>query len=145
MKLDADILAKREKRDENKMKGAMAIVVFEKDGTIKLTLTKSRELMRKIIDTSREREYVQKIAVTYNKEVNDFLIKKGFKSLMRSWKFWRINKTSWINEFIDIIPPEAYVYGGKFDESFVEINEDDDESIPIPAGMNLGLESPFEV
>ena len=96
MSLNADMKAKRAKRLANKKASVSAILVFAKNGEVKLTISSNTGLIQTIEETEKKRG--ENVLVSNNAEVIDFLFNKGYKKNMRSWRYWSLEGKPWLDE-----------------------------------------------
>ena len=100
--LSDEMKAKKEKRLSNRKAIVTAVIAFTPEGKIKLTLTSNDKLINLIRTTSEERG--DKVIVTNDSKVIDFLFSKGFKKNMRTWRYWSLEDKPWINELKEMLP-----------------------------------------
>ena len=98
LELSDEMKAKRAKRLANKKSTVTAIVVYTKEGQVKLTITSSPNLIN-LISKTETNERGNRVLTSNDSEVIDFLFEKGFRKNMRSWRYWSIEGKPWINEF----------------------------------------------
>ena len=96
MSLNADMKAKKQKRLANKKASVSAILVFAKNGEVKLTISSNTGLIQTIEETEKKRG--ENVFVSNNAEVIDFLFNKGYKKNMRSWRYWNLKDKPWLDE-----------------------------------------------
>jgi hypothetical protein len=94
MSLNADMREKRAKRLANKKASVTAVIRYLK-GHVELTITSNSGVIQEIESTRGE---CDKIIVSNNAELIDFLFSKGYKRNFRTWKYWNIENEPWIDE-----------------------------------------------
>jgi len=95
--LNDEMKAKKEKRISNKKSKVTAVIVFRNNGKIELTLTSNDKLID--IIKSHYDEKGEKVVVTKDKNIIDFLFSKHYNQDMRTWKVWYLDEAPWIEEF----------------------------------------------
>lgn len=101
LELNDEMKAKRAKREANKKANATALVIYKKDGQVRLILTRSENLIYEILGTEEKRKDTVKVIRTSDQNVIELCFNSGFKKLMRSYRFWNINNKKDILEAID--------------------------------------------
>lgn len=91
LELSDEMKAKKEKRLANKKSSAVAVVVYKKNGKVKLILTKNEALVYKINDIESERYDTVKILRSNDASLIEMLFSKGYRQLMRTYKYWDIS------------------------------------------------------
>lgn len=102
MELSDEMKAKREKRLSNRKSSVTAVIVFTPEGKIKLSITSNERLVNLIKTTSEG--YGEKVIVTNNADVIDYLFAKGYKKNMRTWRYWSLEGKPWIDELKQMLP-----------------------------------------
>lgn len=102
MELSDEMKAKREKRLSNRKSSVTAVIVFTPEGKIKLSITSNERLVNLIKTTSEG--HGEKVIVTNNADVIDYLFAKGYKKNMRTWRYWSIEGKPWIDELKQMLP-----------------------------------------
>ena len=102
MELSDEMKAKREKRLSNRKSSVTAVIVFTLEGKIKLSITSNERLVNLIKTTSEG--HGEKVIVTNNADVIDYLFAKGYKKNMRTWRYWSIEGKPWIDELKQMLP-----------------------------------------
>ena len=105
LELNDEMKARREKRLANKKSSVTAVLVFCKNGNIKLTMTSNKYLIN-LIYTS-EKGCGENVITTNNANVIDFLFSKGYKKNMRTWRWWLIENEPWINELKSMLSHDS--------------------------------------
>ena len=95
--LDDDMKAKREKRLASRKAHASAVIIFKDNGEVRLTMATNAALINLIVN-SVEKCQGEEIVVNNDPKVIDFLCGKGYKKIMRKWRYWEIGSEPWINE-----------------------------------------------
>jgi hypothetical protein len=85
---------KRAKSLANKKASVTAVIRYLK-GHVELTITSNSGVIQEIESTRGE---CDKIIVSNNAELIDFLFSKGYKRNFRTWKYWNIENEPWIDE-----------------------------------------------
>ena len=102
LELNDEIKAKIEKRLTNRKSVVSAIIVFTKDGKVKLTITSYSSLIDKI--SSEEQRRGGNVVVSNNSEVIEYLFSKGYRRNFRTWRYWNIEGKPWIDELKNMLP-----------------------------------------
>ena len=102
LELNDEMKAKREKRLANKKSSVTAIIVFTKDGQVKLTLTSNQNLIR--IISSEEERRGSNVIITNDANVIEFLFSKGYRKNMRTWRYWSLEEKPWLKELKGMLP-----------------------------------------
>jgi hypothetical protein len=112
LELNDKMKAKREKRLNNKKASVTAIIVFTKNGKVKLTITSSQNLIN-LISTS-EQERGENVITTNDANVIEFLFSKGYRKNMRTWRYWSLEDKPWLDELKQMLPEmSGQVLGAK--------------------------------
>jgi predicted SprT family Zn-dependent metalloprotease len=96
LELNDEMKAKREKRLANKKASVTAVIVFAKNGKVKLTISSNKSLINMI--ESSEKERGENVAVTNDAEVIEYLFSKGYKQNLRTWRYWSLEGKPWLDE-----------------------------------------------
>jgi hypothetical protein len=102
LELNDEMKAKRAKRLANKKASVSAIIVFTKEGKVKLTITSNPNLIN-MISTSEE-ERGSNVVTSNDADVIEYLFSKGYKKNMRSWRYWSLEDKPWIEELKNMLP-----------------------------------------
>lgn len=102
MELSDEMKAKRAKRLANKKSSVTAIIVFTKEGKVKLTMTSSQSLIN-MISTSEE-ERGDNVVTTNDAEIIEYLFGKGYRKNMRTWRYWSLEDKPWLGELKGMLP-----------------------------------------
>ena len=102
LELSAEMKAKREKRMANKKSSVSAIIVFTKQGEVKLTITSSQNLIYMILASEEGRG--NNVVTSNDANVIEFLFSKGYKKNMRTWRYWSLEGKPWIDELKEMLP-----------------------------------------
>ena len=102
LELNDEMKAKRDKRLANKKASVTAIIVFTKNGKVKLTITSSQSLINMISKSEQGRG--ENVVTTNDTDVIEFLFDKGFKKNMRTWRYWSLEDKPWIGELKGMLP-----------------------------------------
>jgi hypothetical protein len=102
MELSDEMKAKRAKRLANKKSSVTAIIVFTKEGKVKLTMTSSQSLIN-MISTSEE-ERGDNVVTTNDAEIIEYLFGKGYRKNMRTWRYWSLEDKPWLGESKGMLP-----------------------------------------
>lgn len=109
--LDADMQAKRDARLANKKSIVSAVIAFHEfndkfsKNETRLTMTSSDRLINLIKTTEEARG--NKVIVTNDANVIDYLFNKGYRKNCRTWRYWNLEDKPWINEFKAILGSEG--------------------------------------
>lgn len=159
-KLDKEMQEKRDKRIANKKSRAMAIFVYQNDGSVRLTLVSQNntDVLNRIIKAYSDgfnRGKASEIIVSNDAALIEMLFQNRYRKLMRTWRYWEVGKASWIDTVKNYDYKTVYKDGnmeennkriGTIVEDVVreyvnDIGKEDDVRI---GGINLGIESPLE-
>lgn len=105
MELDANIKAKNNKREENRLTKIIPTFVFYKNGSIHLTNANGINVVRYIINYEREskRNNVKTIKICKDNNLKQLLFNSGYKSAMVKYRYWDITNdkkiTSILNQY----------------------------------------------
>ena len=165
LELDADIQAKNQKREDNKKSKMTALLVYMTNGDVQLTLTTSHTLIDKIVKYFRYSDMyynraIDKICISNNAELINFLFDKGYKRAFRTHRYWNIGDKPWIGQMakwdydMQVILPNRNSSLAEAQQKSVKqiikevidqyFQDEDEDCIPLTPGMNLGLKSPLE-
>lgn len=100
--LSDEMKAKRAKRLANKKSSVTAILVFTKEGKVKLTITAKQDLIDTI--TRAEEERGEEVITTNDAEVIEYLFAKGYRKSMRTWRYWSLEEKPWLGELKAMLP-----------------------------------------
>ena len=119
--LNDEMKARKEKRMVNKKSSATAIITFFNNGTgnVRLTIAKDNHLINVI-----NQYYLNKgehSIITNDSNVIDFLFSKGYRSVMRTFRWWDLSGQSWLGEL------KALLNKSGNDENNEEVPTDDVE------------------
>ena len=101
MELSDEMKAKRAKRLANKKASVTAVVVFEKGGKVKLTISSNQRLIDMI--SSGEKERGEEVFTTNDAEIIEYLFSKGYRKNMRTWRYWSLEEKPWLGEFKNML------------------------------------------
>lgn len=90
LELNDEMKAKRARREANKKANTTAIVVYKKDGQVRLILVSSENLIYQILKIEENRNDCVKVIRTNDANVIELCYSNGFKKLMRTYRFWDI-------------------------------------------------------
>jgi hypothetical protein len=160
LELDAVIQAKNQKRIDNKKSKMTALLVYLRNGEIQLSLTTSRTVIDEIIKYCSDNKAVDKICISNNAELINFLFDKGYKRAFRTYRYWRIGDKPWVGQMAKwdydmqvILPNRNSSLAETQQKSIKQIikevidqyfQDEDEDCVPLTPGMNLGLKSPLE-
>lgn len=102
MELSDEMKAKRAKRLANKKSSVTAIIVFTKEGKVKLTMTSSQSLINMISTTEEGRG--DNVVTTNDAEIIEYLFGKGYRKNMRTWRYWSLEDKPWLGELKGMLP-----------------------------------------
>lgn len=105
LELNDEMKLKKEKRLQSKKSAVSAVVVFKKDGSIELTMTSNKYVIERIIEYYKK-EKERNIVVNNDENVIEFLFSKGYDKNFRTWRYWNIEGTPWINELKQLLGHE---------------------------------------
>jgi hypothetical protein len=169
--LDKEIAEKNKQRFESRHSDVTAVFVYNENGDVELTITKSQSVIDDIVSSSarhfqkpdlRGRKPI-KVVASNDKGVIDKLIMLGYRRVMRTYRYWSIT-----NDAIKQMPNESNsnvlwqasgTKNNNTDESMNRIERiiseqiasfldeefgDGSEDIALTPGENLGVMSPLE-
>ena len=102
LELNAEMKAKKDKRMANKKSTVSALVVFTKEGKVKLTISSNKNLLN-MINKVENGERGDDVIITNDANVIDYLFSKGYRKNMRTWRYWSLEDKPWVNEFKNIL------------------------------------------
>ena len=102
LELNDEMKEKRAKRLANKKASVTAVIVFAKNGKVKLTISSNQSLINMI--ESSEKERGENVAVTNDAEVIEYLFSKGYKQNLRTWRYWPLEGKPWLDELKSMLP-----------------------------------------
>ena len=102
MELNDTMKAKRAKRLANKKSSVTAIIVFTKEGKVKLTITSNQSLVNMISTSEKERG--DNVVTTNDAEIIEYLFSKGYRKNMRTWRYWSLEDKPWLGELKSMLP-----------------------------------------
>lgn len=102
LELNDEMKEKRAKRLANKKASVTAVIVFAKNGKVKLTISSSQPLINMI--SSSEKEQGENVVVTNDAEVIEYLFSKGYKKNLRTWRYWSLENQPWLDELKSMLP-----------------------------------------
>ena len=157
LELNDEMKEKRERRVANKKASVCAVFDFRAPSDVRLTITKSQELINTICSFGRSNKYSEKIVLTRDANVIDLLFSKGYSKSSRTWRYWQITDNEILSALdnadkqvienpnmneckksLDDIISEA------INKIVLEMSDDSESAVDILPGMNLGLLSPLE-
>ena len=116
--LSDEMKAKNEKRLENKKSNIVAIFDFRTNGHVCLTTTSNKSLIEMIVG-NYDSVATNKVIVSNDKKLIDFLFSKGYNKNLRAWRYWYVENKDWLNTLGDyeideyINPRYKERYGGQ--------------------------------
>jgi hypothetical protein len=102
LELSDEMKAKKEKRLANRKAAVTAIIVFTREGKVKLTITSNQNLIRTI--SSEEERRGNNVITTNDAEVIEYLFSKRYRSNMRTWRYWSLEDKPWLSELKSMLP-----------------------------------------
>lgn len=154
LELSDEMKEKKNKRIANRKTSITVVLRFMTDGRVELTNAVSKSLIDLILG-SYNRNDVKKIVTSNDENLINDIFNKGYKSTMRTWKYWTFNDRDIIENLSKYKVNETYNPKYMVDESRRKINTlikeviddyiSDGDIIDIPSDMNLGLHSPLEI
>lgn len=109
LELNDEMKAKKEKRLANRKAAVTAILVFTKEGQIKLTITSNQNLINLISTSEKERR--NSVITTNDSEIIEFFFSKGYRKNMRTWRYWSLESKPWIGELKSMLPKANFQMG----------------------------------
>ena len=98
--LSDEMKAKNEKRLENKKSNIVAIFDFRTNGQVCLTTTSNKPLIEMIVG-NYDSIATNKVIVSNDKKLIDFLFSKGYTKNLRTWRYWYVENKDWLNTLGD--------------------------------------------
>lgn len=146
--LSDEMKAKKQARVANKKSSITVVFRYKKNGAVEMTNTNSAKLIELIL-ASRLKPEVSKVVISKDPNLIELLYSKGYRSTMRTWKYWNVAGKDFVNnldqydktEFLNTSTMESR----KTHKDIIKevIDEYLDDGIEV-GGINLGLHSPFE-
>ena len=110
LELNDTMKAKRAKRLENKKSNTIALVIYKQNGDVRLVLTRSEKLIYEIIGIEEKRKDTVKVFRSTDPHLIELLFSRGYKSLMRTYRFWNLRGNHILLSFINNDAEGEYVY-----------------------------------
>ena len=110
LELNDAMKAKRAKRLENKKSNTIALVIYKESGDVRLVLTRSERLIYEIIGIEEKRKDTVKVFRSNDPHLIELLFSRGYKSLMRTYRFWNLRGNHILLSFINNDAEGEYVY-----------------------------------
>lgn len=98
--LDADIKAKNQARVERKKSNLNVCIIILNNKQVRLVTTTSMPLLDKIANIHNSKKDTLYLGCNHDTDLVDFLYSKGYRSSMRTYRFWDISNVSWLNTLI---------------------------------------------
>lgn len=98
--LSDEMKVKNEKRLENKKSNIVAIFDFRTNGQVCLTTTSNKPLIEMIVG-NYDSIATNKVIVSNDKKLIDFLFSKGYTKNLRTWRYWYVENKDWLNTLGD--------------------------------------------
>ena len=141
----------------NKKSSIFAVFEYRYGNKVNLTTTSSQELINKICNFNG-RNFVEKVIITNDIELIEFLFEKGYTKNFRVWRYWDVSNESWLSKLDSISNKQVIKNTEYLSEHNIRnrsreeiINEvinrfikEKDDFVEINSDMNLGISSPFE-
>ena len=102
LELSDEMKARKEKRLNNKKSSVTAVISFYRNGEVRLSITSNQNLVN-VISTSEE-ERGNKVVISNDSDVIDFLFKKGYNKNFRTWRYWNLEGKPWLDELKSMLP-----------------------------------------
>lgn len=90
LELSDEMKQKRERRAANKLANTIALVIYKTNGDVRLVLTRSEKLIYYIEGIESNKNDVISIFRSQDQKLIELLFSKGYRSLMRTYKYWNI-------------------------------------------------------
>ena len=103
MSLNADMRVKKERRLANK-KASVTAVIRYLEGRVELTITSNSDVIQQIEST---RDECDKIIVSNNARLIDFLFSKGYNKNFRIWRYWNIEDKPWVGKIEELASDDS--------------------------------------
>lgn len=107
LELNDEMKEKNKKRNDKKKSIIKAVFEYRVNGDIHLTTTSNENLVN-LIKNMNERSFVDKVVVSNDMKLLDFLFEKGYRVNFRVWKYWEVSNEPWLS-ILDDINKEIYV------------------------------------
>lgn len=101
LELNDEMKAKKERRAANKLANTTALVVYKKNGDVRLILTRIEKLIYEIYNLESNKDDVVKIFRSNDKDLIEYLFSRGYRSLMRTYRFWNVRANLDVLQKID--------------------------------------------
>ena len=155
--LNDEMRQKKEKRKENKLSKLIAVIVYKKNGQVRLTTTTDKTLVDAITLNYKSND-INKIIVTKDPIFIERIFELGYNKNLRSWRYWdvtdklflnildrNIMKTEYINPMVKENNYKTKKIIKEIIDNFISNKLNKEDVIEINPNMNLGLESPLEM
>lgn len=155
--LNDEMRQKKEKRKENKLSKLIAVIVYKKNGQVRLTTTTDKTLIDAITLHYKSND-INKIIVTKDPIFIERIFELGYNKNLRSWRYWdvtdklflnildrNIMKTEYINPMVKENNYKTKKIIKEIVDNFISNKLNKEDVIEINPNMNLGLESPLEM
>lgn len=98
MELNGTMAAKKQRRLDNKKAKIIAVFVFKKDGHVRLINAINREVLVEIERIEFKGTGCEKIVYSQDANLIQMLFDKGYKSTMRSYRYWDVTREQFVKE-----------------------------------------------
>jgi hypothetical protein len=159
LELSNEMKAKKEKRLANKKASIYAVFDYRSGGEVRLSTTNSQQLIDNICNF-KGRNFVEKVVITNDTELIDFLFSLGYKKNFRTWRYWNVGNQPWLSKLDNISDKQVIKNPDYMNENIRKKSKDEiitevinkfineregNDFVDITPDMNLGLYSPFEM
>ena len=90
VELNSVAAEKKKRREENKKSRLIAVLVYLNNGTIRLVMTSSKDVIEEIVSFESKQNRCSKIVYSNDPDLKAFLIEKGYRTDTRSYRYWEI-------------------------------------------------------
>lgn len=101
MTLNPEMQAKRDKRIESKKSRVIPTFLYMINGEVRFLNATNNNLINDIVDYESKHEKLLKAVTCTDPEFINFLFNKGYKSTMRTYKYWDFTNKSMILQTLD--------------------------------------------
>ena len=142
MELNSTMQAKKDKRTAAKIKGATPMIIWMKDGEVRLVKPMSDALTNEILADCKKRA---KLVKTGGEDLSEFLFNLGYKSRMKAYRYWNVTGKPWLKELDRFNLQTMFSSDENLLEEMVRevirrLREPDDDAVEIDPNANLGLD-----
>lgn len=96
--LNDEIKQKNQERSDRKKSKTTALIVVTDNGGVRLLMTTSEKVISEVGDVHAGKNDVLFFGSCNDFSLIDFLVSKGFRQTMRTYRYWSIENDTWLNE-----------------------------------------------